>query len=113
MQGVKPPRPAGASCARGCAPPGAVSTHLLHPQLSRRSQSQEKPMFKDGMWHMMGWPYDNTGNTLNCGHRGDRVMGERESGPSLLMSSAKAPVLMGFTALSHLLQRRNEVMCKC
>lgn len=32
--GFKPPQPADACCARGCDYPRAVSTHLLHPQLT-------------------------------------------------------------------------------
>lgn len=43
--GVKPPQPADAGYARVWDSPGAVSTHLLHPQLTLCSQSQEKNCF--------------------------------------------------------------------
>jgi len=58
-------------------------------------------MFKGGMQHLMGWPYEDA-ETLHRGQEGDRVMGREGIRPSLSVSGAKAPVLMGFTTLSHL-----------
>lgn len=67
--------------------------------------ARKEPVFKGGMWHMMAWHYRDAAQS--------RRRQERESGPLFLVSNAKAPVLMGFTALSNFFFFFSGVMKSC
>lgn len=95
--GVKPSRPADVSCAGSCAPHGAgLHTPAASAVVLGAAGPRKELMFKGGMQHTMGWPYEDAENTLHRGQGGDRVMGREGIRPLAFGVRCQSPSFDGF-----------------